>query len=856
MRSDDPDVELKQVCRRAGSILAPARLAVWAKIGFPLCGLLALLWFLVRVIPKPSRATYPCMRVAAPLASSFVVWLLGLGGAAAMMGTARRRLSRSHYVLAGTCGALSLAMAWLGLSAVQSTPAWALLTPSAVLETPDPVNDPIGIARGCHPGRVAWVYDAEATDWAGPGMGDGYCWDAAHTDQDVVDSMMSRAVQWLAGQPTDAAAWDALFKHFNGASGKGDVGYQPGEKIAIKINLTTCNAAAVSNPPSRVKTSYLESAGDTSPQMVLALLRQLVNVAGVAQSDISVGDTVAAFPQQWYDCLAPEFPNVHYIDHYPFEGRTQVQHSATPLYWSTPNAVGKEQDLVPVTYAEADYLINFAVLKGHAAGITVCSKNLYGSMIRTPDGIEWGAAVDYYNLHDNLPSALGDYGLPGRGFYRPQVDLMGDRDVGGKTVLYLIDGLYGGYYWSGTPYKWNMTPFDGDWPSSLFASQDPVAIDSVAYDFLNHEWPDVVSGGPWGPGALEGAAQDYLHEAALANDPPSETFYDPEDDGARMESLGVHEHWNNSTDKQYSRNIGTGAGIELISSPPPMPVDLHVQSSPVSGVPMTGTPAGTTDYTAQLEEGAAVSVTAPANFSTGGSDYDFARWTLDGLAQPDGQTIVSFNISQETTAVAVFQPAQANQPPLASALPDDQMALVGERVHFDGGSSSDPDGRIVRYEWDCDGDGSYESSGRKTSHVYSSEGNYVAGLRVTDDLGATGTDTCTVMVITPTMHIGAVDLAARAHGKRVTVGGSVAVRNQFGAGVRRATVQATWSVNGSPVLSQSAVTKGRGNATLELRSDSLTAGDLVTLSVDDVVAGGYVYDPASNVEDSGQVIVP
>ena len=31
-----------------------------------------------------------------------------------------------------------------------------------------------------------------------------------------------------------------------------------------------------------------------------------------------------------------------------------------------------------------------------------------------------------------------------------------------------------------------------------------------------------------------------------------------------MESLGVHEHWNNSTDKQYSRNLGTGEGIELI----------------------------------------------------------------------------------------------------------------------------------------------------------------------------------------------------------------------------------------------------------------------------------------------------
>ena len=56
---------------------------------------------------------------------------------------------------------------------------------------------------------------------------------------------------------------------------------------------------------------------------------------------------------------------------------------------------------------------------------------------------------------------------------------------------------------------------------------------------------------------------NYLHEAALADNPPSGTVYDPENDGIRLESLGVHEHWNNSTDKQYTRNLGTGEGIEL-----------------------------------------------------------------------------------------------------------------------------------------------------------------------------------------------------------------------------------------------------------------------------------------------------
>jgi hypothetical protein len=167
-----------------------------------------------------------------------------------------------------------------------------------------------------------------------------------------------------------------------------------------------------------------------------------------------------------------------------------------------------------------------------------------------------GVRYNYYDLHMNIEG-----NLPGRNHYRNLVDLMGHEGIGGKTLLYLVDALYGGKDWDGTPSKWNMAPFSGDWPSSLFASQDPVALDSVGFDFLLFEWPTEVS-------VWDGLAQDYLHEAALADSPPSGTFYDPERDGARMASLGVHEHWNSPLDKQYSRNLGIGSGIELISADP------------------------------------------------------------------------------------------------------------------------------------------------------------------------------------------------------------------------------------------------------------------------------------------------
>jgi hypothetical protein len=422
---------------------------------------------------------------------------------------------------------------------------------------PDPVNDPIGEPKGCHSGRVAWVHDPEATDWAGPGSG-GYCWQPQHTDQAVVDAMMSRAIRRLAGKLTDAQAWDTLFRYTNLQKGTGDQGYQRGEKIVIKLNLTLCHVSGSSNPLNRsLPTQYWGKAGMTNPQMVLALLRQLVNVAGVSQADISVGDPVNFFPQQWYDYLHFEFPNVRYLDHYAFTGRTRVEFSDEPFFWSTAEADGKWPDYLPQPFVEADYLINFAVLKSHErAGITLCAKNHYGSLIRSPVGDLRGVNYNYYDLHTNVPNQL-----PGRNRYRNLVDLMGHEGIGGKTLLYLVDALYGGKSWDGTPYKWNMAPFNGDWPSSLFASQDPVAIDSVGYDFLLAEWPVEVSIG-------DGAAQDNLHEAALADDPPSGALYDPHGDGTEMASLGVHEHWDNPVDKQYSRNLGSGAGIELIASDP------------------------------------------------------------------------------------------------------------------------------------------------------------------------------------------------------------------------------------------------------------------------------------------------
>ena len=93
----------------------------------------------------------------------------------------------------------------------------------------------------------------------------------------------------------------------------------------------------------------------------------------------------------------------------------------------------------------------------------------------------------------------------------------------------------------------------------------------------------------------------------------------------------------------------------------------------------------------------------------------------------------------------------SNEAPVAvlNATPDTgTLPLV---VSLDAGLSADPDGTLTKYEWDFDGDGTYDLDSGTTStaqHTYPAAGTYHAKVRVTDDgnpaLTATATHTITV----------------------------------------------------------------------------------------------------------------
>jgi hypothetical protein len=206
-------------------------------------------------------------------------------------------------------------------------------------------------------------------------------------------------------------------------------------------------------------------------------------------------------------------------------------------------------------YEDAEYMINIPQLKGHMrAGMTMFAKNHFGSQTRG----------DASHLHLGLPCPIemeNDTSRLGYGLYRVQVDLMTQSLLRKKNLIFLLDGLWGTDYEQDKPLKWQLAPFNNTYTSSVFASLDNVAIESVGYDFLRSEWTAARGAGTF---VQMRGADDYLHQAADSTNWPAGIKYDPDSTGVHIFSLGVHEHWNNATDKKYSRNLGTGSGIELL----------------------------------------------------------------------------------------------------------------------------------------------------------------------------------------------------------------------------------------------------------------------------------------------------
>ena len=435
----------------------------------------------------------------------------------------------------------------------------------------------LGEGIGVFPGRVVWEYDENAFNWNGSGY---WCMEKNY-DVDAVNTMVSDGLCSLAGEDSVAAAWNALFENFNWRVNgtDGTVGYTAGEKIVIKCNM---NGLSPRNAP-----TVLNNQMFTPPVLLRALLLTLVE-AGVAPHNITVFDASRVVPTYMQEmCSDKSLKGVNFV-YNARQGNIKQDAKADltrPILWSARVDAYATETYYPTCVTEADYMINLSSMKPHTlAGFTASAKNHFGTIM---PGLEANGKVTFPNdYRDNPPTYAGlhpfaaamawnngpNWTFPARpmGSYTVLTDLLSNADSGGKTVLYMMDALAVSPHQGGnitTACKWET--FGGKWTNSVFFSQDPVAIDSVAYDFISAEdaAQKAMNGGDSTIGSMclpEGhTAQNYLHEAALAYAPPSGTYYH-DGYGNYVTSLGTHEHWNNPIDRQYSRNLGLDKGIELL----------------------------------------------------------------------------------------------------------------------------------------------------------------------------------------------------------------------------------------------------------------------------------------------------
>ncbi len=435
-------------------------------------------------------------------------------------------------------------------------------------------NVPLGVARGVFPGRVVWARDPKAAHWSGDiASKTDQWWMDSNNDQARVDAMLSATLRRLTGAATDDQAWTAIFTYYNtGKRGLAKTGYRPGEIVAVKVNL---NNSSVKGPDNIV---------NVSPQVALAMVRQLVNHAHVPAGNIVVYDAKRDIYPGLLTKIWTEFKDVRFVqadapdpaqpknpgygDYHGLEAANWVE----GIHYSANNDTYHDAKLIPQQIMDATYLVNVALLKAHSypysaseggdegqTAITMTGKNNFGSIKGTP---ELHAAIN--TNQQGTPHA-----------YSPIVDLSASPNLGAKTILYLLDGLYCARRHQSYPLHFPNPPFNNrvepyanpDWPSTLLASLDGVALDSVGLDILLSQTKNNLDANNHPRIMIRENADDYLQEEALPGHAPSGTVY--MQNGKPVASLGVTEHWNNDADRQYSRNLApkSGKGIELLYLP-------------------------------------------------------------------------------------------------------------------------------------------------------------------------------------------------------------------------------------------------------------------------------------------------
>ena len=115
---------------------------------------------------------------------------------------------------------------------------------------------------------------------------------------------------------------------------------------------------------------------------------------------------------------------------------------------------------------------------------------------------------------------------------------------------------------------------------------------------------------------------------------------------------------------------------------------------------------------------------------------------VDLQVGPNGEL---FYVDIVAGTVRMIKYFSLNGPPAAVLSTDVTAGPLPLTVHFDGSASTDPEGQVLTFAWDLNGDGNFSDAvGSQVTYTYTAQGPVTARMRVSDPGGAT--DTATVLL--------------------------------------------------------------------------------------------------------------
>lgn len=481
-------------------------------------GIASLFWLIVRSGTKPQRLAYPCQRQAAANVGALVA-LLPVIYIPRFFRCKRYRVRILKRLLVAVPLSILLICGGFFLQHQKYQQAWRTVYEAS---RHGPVGVPLltgftGISSAFFLGacdqsgssapvipvpsrphsftnRVVTVHNSAATTWANPDSGNPH----ERMNQTEISRMVEAGLLSLTGDETLAGAWRTL------------VPYKSGQRVAIKLNFNNTytndwNDDPWMNPYAELVNAVLEgliTSGVPADRITLADPSRIINDSFRSRITVS-GVRYVVRPGVEIGGRASVSAASFVADGSPFASLSQ----AAPGDWIV---------IRPATvFADADHIINIPQLKGHGgASVTLGLKNHFGSVLFPSSGIGESSWHDYFYTWGS------DYGGLS---YNLLADINANPVFRYKTRLVIGDGLLGhpeiNYV---DPVSWSS--FAGGPPELLFFGVDPVAVDSVMFDFLQAECAAA---------SLAPRNDDILHYAASVG-------------------LGVHEHWDNAGSKFYT----------------------------------------------------------------------------------------------------------------------------------------------------------------------------------------------------------------------------------------------------------------------------------------------------------------